>query len=183
MRRAIVVGRARGAHEEYAAACAMCTFDDVLVVGAMATMFPHCVDHLVSFHAELFDLWTEQRAAAGFGPVGCYWGATFKGRNLGEDTTQCRPLRYAPCLGGSSGFLAMEGVALGALGADRVVLAGVPMRMEDAHVDSPAPWDEADTYWSTWEEHLSKLLGRVKSMSGRTRDVLGEPDRSWLDGT
>lgn len=182
MRRAIIMGRARGALEEYAAACALCDFDEVLVVGAMGVLFPGRIDHLVSFHAELFDMWAEQRAAADLSPAGCYWGARYKGRNLGEDTTRCRPLRYAPCLGGSSGFLAMEGVALGALGVNRVVLAGIPMRSEDAHVDSSEPWDEADNYWSTWEENMPRLLGRVRSMSGRTREALGVPTKGWLDG-
>lgn len=180
MRRAIVVGRARGALEEYAAVSALCDFDDVLVVGAMAAAFPGRVDHLVSFHAELFDHWASARADAGLSPAGCYWGARYRGRNLGEDTVRCRPLRYAPCVGGSSGFLAMEGVALGALGADRVVLVGVPMRAEDAHVGSSAPWEEANNYWATWEEYMPRLIGRVKSASGRTRDALGFPDAEFL---
>lgn len=180
MRRAIIVGRSRGALDEYRAALKLGDFHDVLVVGMMATSFPYRVDHLVSFHAELFDMWAEQRTAAGFSPVGCFWGATYKGRNLGADTTRAQPLRYAPCLGGSSGFLAVS-VALEALGADRVVLAGVPMRAEDAHHGDAQRWDEADQYWPTWLEHMGRLVGLVKSMSGRTREALGAPTREWLN--
>lgn len=168
--------------EEYRAALELGAFDDVLVVGMMAVNFPGRVDHLVSFHAELFDMWAEQRAAAGLLPVGCYWGATYKGRNLGADTTRASPLKYAPCLGGSSGFLATEGVALRSLRADRVVLAGIPMLADEAHHGDAQWWDEADNYWATWLEHKTFLRGRVTSMSGRTRELLGEPTKEWLCG-
>lgn len=179
MRRAIVVGRARCALEEYAASRVLCDFNDVLVVGQMGASLLGRIDHWVSFHVELFDLWATQRAAAGLAPVGCYWGARYKGRNLGETTTRCRPLRYVPCLGGSSGFVAVQ-VALDELHADRVVLVGVPMRAEDAHVGSDESWREANKYWATWEENMPRLLGRVRSMSGRTRDALGYPDKAFL---
>lgn len=180
IRRAIVVGRARGALEEYVDACSLCAFDCVVVVGAMITRFPHRIDHAVSFHAELFDMWSDARAAGGFPSVECYWGARYRGRCLGQDTTRAHPLRYADCVGGSSGFLATAGVALGELGAEQVVLAGVPMLASGCHEGDAALWDEADHYWTTWEEHLPQLRGRVKSMSGRTRDALGAPTREWL---
>lgn len=180
LRRAVVVGRAAGALDEYARATALCRFDAVLVVGMMITKFPAAVDHAVSFHVELFDLWAAERARAGFAPVGTYWGARYRGRNLGEKTTRSRPLRYAPCLGGSSGFLAAHGVALGELRVDRVVLAGVPMSAEACHEGSRELWREASKYWATWETHAPEMVGRVRSMSGRTRDLLGEPDPEFL---
>lgn len=179
MRRAIVVGRAAGALEEYVAARALCDFDEVLVVGAMAVHFPDPLDHLVSFHAEQFDEWAVQRASNGYPPAGCYWGARYRGKNLGEGKTGARPLRYVECVGGSSGFVAVQ-VALAPLACERVVLAGMPMQAQGAHVGSAAPWDEADQYWQTWVEHMEELRGRVRSMSGRTRDVLGEPTGEWL---
>lgn len=182
VRSAVVVGRARGALAEYEAARLLCDFDSVLVVGAMITRFPHPVDHAVSFHAELFDLWAAERAAGGHPPAGCYWGARYKGRRLGEGVASAAPMRFADCTGGSSGFLAADGVALSALGAERVVLAGVPMMASACHEGDSAHWAEADVYWDTWEAALPRLLGRVKSMSGRTRDALGTPTREWLDG-
>lgn len=179
MRRAVIVGRARGALDEYAAACAFCTFDDVLVVGAMAVDFPDRIDHLVSFHAELFCLWAEKRTAAGYPPAANYWGAIYRGRRLGENVKVPAPLRYVECVGGSSGFMAVQ-TALDALGVARVVLAGVPMDAAAAHYGDAQPWDEADKYWGTWLEHMDRLRGRVRSMSGRTRDSLGFPDKEWL---
>lgn len=180
VRSAVVVGRARGATEEYEAARLLCTFDAVLVVGAMMTLFPYRIDHAVSFHAELFDLWASERARAGFSRVGCYWGARYKGRCLGEGVASASPMHFADCLGGSSGFLAADGVALGALGAERVVLAGIPMMASACHEGDPVYWAEADVYWDTWEGALPRLQDRVKSMSGRTRDALGAPTKEWL---
>lgn len=179
MRRAVVVGRARGALDEYAAACTLCAFDDVLVVGAMGVDFPDRIDHLVSFHAELFCLWAEKRAVAGYSPAVNYWGAIYRGRRLGERVKVPAPLRYVECIGGSSGFMAVH-VALDALDVDRVVLAGVPMDAAAAHYGSDQPWDEADKYWGTWLGNVDRLRGRVRSMSGRTRNVFGEPDKEWL---
>lgn len=181
VRHAIVVGRARGALEEYSAASSLGDFDCVIVVGKMLASFPGRIDHAVSFHAELFDEWASRRERAGLEPVGCYWGATYRGRNLGYKITKVRPLQYVKCVGGSSGFLATDGVALGALGARRVVLAGIPMLASAGHEGNVSgPWVEADRYWETWEMHLPQLLGRVRSMSGRTRDALGYPDEEWL---
>ena len=179
MRRAIVVGRSAAVMEEYAAACALCAFDEVLVVGEMGTHFPDRIDHWVSFHVELFDHWSARRAAAGFAPAGTFWGAIYNGRRLGASTTRCQPLEYVPCVGGSSGYMAVQ-VALGPRACSHVVLAGIPLEAAAAHHDSALPWREADKYWATWAEHMDELRGRVRSMSGRTRAALGEPTREWL---
>lgn len=180
MIRAVVVGRARGAVEEYRRACELCEFDLVLVVGALLATFPSRVDHAVSFHVELFDMWARQRADAGLPPAGQYWGARYRGRRVGQYKTRVWPTKFATCVGGSSGFLATWGVALGSLGVDRVVLAGVPMLAEFGHEGSDEPWREAPKYWAVWEERIPDMLGRVRSMSGRTRGALGAPDEEWL---
>ncbi len=186
MKRALVVGRSRGAMDEYRAARELCAYDAVIVVGKMGEVFPDPIDYWVSFHTNLFDKWAAARAAAAHPPAAHYWGAVYRGRRLGEDATICTPISFVPSPGGSSGFVALQG-ALGELGADRVVLAGVPMCAEESHFAGAATelevagtWEEADKYWSTWEEHMPGLLGRVKSMSGRTRFALGEPTREWL---
>lgn len=182
--------------DEYRAACALCAFDDVVVVGKIGEVFPDRVDHWVSFHVDLFDRWAAARQQAGLPPASNFWGAYFKGRRLGivrrKDgreicATQQRPLHHAPSIGGSSGFLAVQ-VALNKLECDRVVLAGIPMEPEGHHYAgciTPQEarmgfWEEADKYWKTWVEHAGELRGRVRSMSGRTRAEFGAPTRKWL---
>src|SRR5690606_41623878 len=80
---------------------------------------------------------------------------------------------------GSSGLLAMI-VALDALGCHRVALCGVPMdnrpHFRESRVHVPGkPWGAARTHRRAIERVLDRLRGRVRSMSGWTRDVLGEP--------
>jgi hypothetical protein len=68
------------------------------------------------------------------------------------------------------------------LGCTRIVLAGVPMDKMAGHYDNRKPWMEARQYWPAWERAIPKFAGRVRSMSGWTRDKLGEPTKEWLDG-
>ena len=188
MMRALVVGRSRGAMDEYRAARALCPYDFVIVIGKMGEVFPDRIDYWVSFHANLFDKWAATRAANGHPPAAHYWGAVHKGRRLGEAATHCSPISFVPSVGGSSGFVAAQG-ALRELAVDRVVLAGIPMSAEESHFadastarEAAGTWSEAGMYWATWEDHMPEMLGRVKSMSGRTRVALGAPTRAWLEG-
>jgi hypothetical protein len=180
--RAIVVGRSAAALEEYEAARALGVYDAVIVVGAMVVDFPWRVDHLVSWHAVLFAHWARKRASAGHPPLGDtrFWGARFRNRHVKGPPGMS--VEYVTCVGGSSGFLAAHGVALGVLGATRVVLAGIPLEAGAGHFGAGnKSWGEADLYWQTWLDHESELRGRVRSMSGRTRTLLGAPDMEWLE--
>lgn len=73
------------------------------------------------------------------------------------------------------------------LGIERIVLCGVPMT-PTSHFDGATGtedgdgnWDEVDVHWPAWEKKEKRLRGRVKSMSGQTRKLLGEPDEKWLE--
>lgn len=86
---------------------------------------------------------------------------------------------------GSSGMFAAQ-IAITRLRCRRVVLCGVPMTRTphfDASVVHVAgrPWREAESYWKNgWAKHQDMLRGKVKSMSGRTRELLGAPTRRWV---
>lgn len=186
MRRAIVVGRAAGALEEYAAAKEMIaplTFDDVLVVGKAVVQFPDPVDHLVTFHTNLVDKWVDQRVAAGMSPPVNYWTSFHKGKPLKLTKLSCfaDKFQHIKAEGGSSGRIAVH-VAVHELHADRVVLVGMPMTMEGGHFDQDGPWKEADIYWKAWEPDVEAFAGVVKSTSGRTLRAFGAPTREWLVG-
>lgn len=180
MRTGIIVGRAAAALDEYDAAQLLGAFDCCLVVGKMAVDFPHPIDHWVTFHAALYDKWSAEREARGHPAPMRYWSAIYRGRKLGEHETS-RTLDFVPCIGGSSGYMAVQ-VALDMLGLQRVVLAGIPMQADAAHYGDARAWDEANFYWATWERNLSTLRGKLRSMSGRTRDALGAPTSTWLAG-
>jgi hypothetical protein len=75
---------------------------------------------------------------------------------------------------GSSSYYAVL-VGLG-LGYERIILAGVPMD-KSAHFYCPNyPYDYWTPYGPAWQRAAETIFeGRVKSLSGNTRELLGEP--------
>ncbi|WP_448043800.1 hypothetical protein [Bradyrhizobium liaoningense] len=78
---------------------------------------------------------------------------------------------------GSSGLFAVK-VALEKY--DRVVLCGVPMDVMRAHFFDSAPWFDVDSFWDAWHVALPHIKDRVRSMSGRTANLLGMPTKEFL---
>lgn len=152
---------------------------DGLTIAAndVGSWWPRRLDHWVSLHPNKFARWMEQRAANGFSAAGETWGRT--GR-YEEVVTWDHELHPWP--GGSSGLLAVQ-VALH-VGVTRVILCGVPMT-PTAHFgeskESFGPvWYAAAGHWTAWAKHREHLLGWVRSMSGRTKEMLSEPTVDWL---
>jgi hypothetical protein len=80
---------------------------------------------------------------------------------------------------GSSGLFAVK-VALDD-GHDRVVLAGVPMTVEDKHFLRGQPWIARDSFTQAWPIAMPHIHGKVKSLSGGfTEELLGAPTPEWL---
>ncbi len=67
-----------------------------------------------------------------------------------------------------------------ALGCDRMVLCGVPLDPAEAHYDDDKRWADAGNYRRGWVTHKDEMSS-VRSMSGWTSQLLGAPDREWLD--
>lgn len=68
-------------------------------------------------------------------------------------------------------------------GFNRVVLAGVPLQQDGGHFTRGKPWMQVDSFTGGFEQSVPHMKGKVRSMSGLTRDVLGYPDKEWLNGT
>lgn len=75
---------------------------------------------------------------------------------------------------GSSGLFAAK-VALVDLGFDAAILCGIPMDNSPHYFDDK-PWTDADHHWPAFLEVADSVKGRLVSMSGRTRDLLGGPE-------
>jgi hypothetical protein len=86
---------------------------------------------------------------------------------------------YVADWAGSSGLYGVP-VALH-LGADRIVLAGVPMD-SSAHFDREVPWATVESYRKGWIRNQHRLNNVARSCSGWTRAFLGCPDEAWLKG-
>jgi hypothetical protein len=173
--RALVLGGAMGLFEEEAAARAMGFVPDILVATNHAGRDrEEPVDHWVSFHQELFPLWLKERRARGLADPGQLWTCAPAPAPKSLDL----PVRKAANWRGSSGLLAVT-VAL-ELGASHVVCCGVPLRKEGEHYDKPGLWRDAGNYRAGWVNHAAVMAGRVRSMSGWTAELLGQPDPAWL---
>lgn len=76
-------------------------------------------------------------------------------------------------------------VALLDLEFDHVVFCGVPMTNTPHYIHRPeAPtWDIADHYYKRWKTMIAdEYKARMRSMSGRTRELLGAPDKEFCRG-
>jgi hypothetical protein len=165
-REALVVGYARCVWADLRAARPLVHEPAVFAVNK-ATMLALRIDHAVSHHAEALGLLVRCRQA-------------FRSlRSLSPKITahSVRPAegidRVWPDLrSGDSGLLAAR-IAV-ALGYEKVILAGVPLD-DKGHVDDDAEAThfQFSTHRHRWQEHAKELQGRVTSMSGWTRELLG----------
>jgi hypothetical protein len=79
---------------------------------------------------------------------------------------------------GSSGLFACE-VAIKVLDVTRIVLCGIPMH-DEPHFFGGDVWRSGPAYWHEWLKALPHIEDNVRSMSGRTKELLGAPSRQWL---
>jgi hypothetical protein len=176
--RAICLGSAACMAEDLAAAAALGIVPGegwlMIAVNQAAKDWPGQLDHWVSMHLNLVPRWAAEREAAGRSPAGWYWSAERRDLppSLADKTSLVK--NY----GGSSGMLATT-VALH-LGAERVVLCGIPIDYKQGHMGDPRPWRDAAHYFGHWVDRAREFGGRVKSMSGNTKKWLGEPTLEWL---
>lgn len=182
MIRALIIGRAAGVWDEVERARALAHFDLTIVVGRAAVDYPGEIDHWVSWHADLFQVWMPLRAKAGAAPAKRLWSGVHPGGRLPAGRRALPyPVVYLKSEGGSSGFLAVQVAMEPINAANKIVLAGIPMDPSRSHYDQPGDWRDAIPYRKVWEQYADQLRGRVKSMSGWTAKLLGEPTQDWLN--
>lgn len=80
---------------------------------------------------------------------------------------------------GSSGLFAVKRAL--DLGATHVVCCGIPLDADLGRIDGKLKWPSARLFKQGWEQAAKGLRGRVKSMSGWTRLLLGEPTPEWFN--
>ena len=62
------------------------------------------------------------------------------------------------------------------------LLAGVPMDPKQAHFFDAKQWHEFMSFLPGWENAMPHIRHRVRSVSGWTKKMLGEPTSAWLNG-
>lgn len=137
--------------------------DLVVATNEAGTVYPHRIDAWATLHPEKLTGWRMER---------------WKNRGNGDYLTWSRrnPELVDRILTGwnqgSSGLFAV-GVAL-ECGAGSVILAGVPMT-ETPHFFNEQAWEGVRHHREAWERKADQMRGRVFSLSGWTRDLLGPP--------
>lgn len=149
----------------------------VIAVNDVGSHWPRRLDHWCTLHPEKMPGWLKDRTAAGH-PDGYTTWARRKSTGIARTIESWA--------GGSSGLLGVA-LACGPLECERVILCGVPMNRDPHFAQSKVhpkgkPWTSCDAHWKSWTkpEFTKRMQGRVKSMGGRTRDLLGAPDPEWL---
>ena len=148
-----------------------------MTVNIATCIFPYKINHGYSNHADLIEVWVKARDCK-----------HMKNYNVTAHSGHANP---RSCVGWNTpmhGTSGLNAVYVGALmGYQRIILAGIPLD-DSGHVYDP-PWvgtkftrevpprgdGKIPRYW----DH-AKELGMVTSMSGRTKDLLGEPDLAAL---
>jgi len=134
------------------------------------------IEHLVSLHPEYFKCW-----------LGFRYGHNY-GEGLPVKTHSYKKWAMVDVVwsilnvGGTSGLF---GVQVGlAMGYDRIILAGMPMDNSGHYFDLKGPltdFENGQAIEEVWKwARDNQFEDRVRSLSGRTKDWLGEPDSGWL---
>lgn len=135
----------------------------VVCVNHTALYWPFRFNYVVSIHAEMFEgefLRTIKQKGA----------KTVSSRN-GADIN-FKPLE--PFL--DSGLLATL-FALNFMKAERVFICGIPLDNQGKFYEDPEVGSQVwqDNIFEAWQQNEPAMRGKVYSMSGKTRDLLGEP--------
>ena len=184
---AVVLGSARCIWDDLA----KIDFDKVSVIAVndMILHYRNELHHAVSLHPEEPPLWKQLRWTNGCDSGGHIYthshrypshikhpNGEFKAEHGLDFIWELEGGR-----GGSSGlFACMIGLALG---YDKIILAGIPLDGNGHFFDPPEK--EVRQFLGqniTWEwegANVNYFAGRVKSLSGRTMDLLGYPPEDW----
>lgn len=179
---ALVLGGAACVWSDIEAALDLGEYDLVVACNDVGAAWPGELDAWVSLHGEKFDLWTARRDKAGHPPA-----KSVIGHAVARDGVLRMPKAITGYAvhrfegqkeAGSSGHFAMK-YAIEDLGVDKAVLCGIPMD-PIPHFFDKADWTAWRSHWRGWIEAQPHYKDRARSMSGRTRELLGAPDEEWL---
>ncbi len=148
---------------------------DVMCINDIIMHFPYEIDHAFSNDFKMLPRWLAARR-----PRYSRTEKRIQVHKLGE--TQGKIIGWPFPGHGTSGLNATYIGA--ALGYDEIILCGIPLDDSGHYFD--APWvrtnfirecgvrDGNTKFWGNAARNIFK--GKVKSMSGRTRDIFGEPE-------
>ena len=133
------------------------------------------LDHWVSLHPNKFTGWMEARRKNGYPAAGQLWAHRAEGGSA--QAVKATRYQFPRQSGSGSSGLFMAKVALEDLRLDRVVLCGVPL-YKTPHFFDDKDWQSAESFRRAWLQVAPETLGKMRSMSGWTKVLLGSP-KDW----
>lgn len=174
---AVILGGALCLDDDVRCALALVDLADCLIVAVNDAGFwwRGRLDHWVTMHAEELPERERIRAERGY-PAGYKrWTRPYPpGMKQREDCVD----ELFGGWSGSSGLLAV-GITLERLGADAVLLCGMPMD-DRPHFNRKGRWQDYARNRLGWIEYLDRMRGCVRSFSGWTAELLGVPTEQWI---
>lgn len=175
-RTCLVLGGAKCLWDDISTVFDMMTPEGTIAVNDAIAHYAQPLTMAVTLHHEKMPAWREQRARNGFAPA-----LEHIGHEMAPGIDRAIDYRFPGMTGsGSSGLFAVK-AAIEA-GFDRIVLAGVPMDPKQAHFFDAKQWHEFMSFLPGWENAMPHIRHRVRSVSGWTKKMLGEPTSAWLNG-
>lgn len=135
--------------------------------------YPGHLDGWATLHPEQFEPWREGRAKAGRNTD---YRAIVHAPKPPISGAEVLPERWAA----TSGFFAAQ-AGLELFGADGAILCGVPMEAEAGHYAERGDWPDPAQYIAGVRRAKAEDAP-IRSMSGWTAELFGEPDGAWLAG-
>jgi hypothetical protein len=178
MRTALVIGGADCVWRDVSAALDLGEFAGVVACNDVIAEWKGKLDAACSLHASKLPGWLRARSNKCLPEPGRAFVSTASDRHYGAEAVNYR--LPGQIVSGSSGLFAVK-IALIDLGFDRAVCCGIPMSDEPHFFDTKG-WVGADRHWPGWGQAIPFLADRTRSMSGRTKDLLGAPTPAWLLG-
>lgn len=173
-KRAIVLGGADCVWDDLASLGNLADTADIIAVNDSGYAYEGEIKYWVSLHPEKFKIWEPMRAArtkeTNYIKIGYAKQGKDKRQELSDEYTQNWRNAQGVELSGSSGLFAAK-VAL-EKGYDEIILCGVPMDCR-TNIHRGKQWAEFKNYTAAWEAFKDKLLGKVRSQSGWTKNLLG----------
>jgi len=135
----------------------------VIAINDSGVAYKGRIDYWVSLHPEKLPGWMAKRTGNQNYETVCH-----------KERRGSRVDHMVPELWrGSSGLYAAQ-FAVNNIGCTDVILCGISMTPTGHFFDSD-PWRHCQKYRRGWKEALPSIQGRVTSLSGWTREILGSP--------
>ena len=177
----LILGGAKCVWEDYFEACKLMPSHKIMCVNDIGGQFKaEPIHHMVSLHKGFFTATKLLRKEK-----------SMLEKYYGHCSVQARDADYIwdmENVGGTSGVFATK-VAL-AIGAKKIILCGIPMDNSGHYFDPPDASDNRTTKFGEQRGTLQPIREmkqfsqcvqqRVRSMSGNTAKIFGQPTQDWL---